>query len=95
MTHRSQPFTPPSEIFPPGSSLKPCPAKINETPPVKPRPTVIMQPPAPAWPRGAVAGLLLALSLAIPLFVAIFADVAASADPNPKVAEAEIPAVAE
>lgn len=50
-----------------------------------------MQQPVHAWPRGAVAGVLLALIVGIPLFVAIFADVTAGGSPNPKVAEIEAP----
>lgn len=52
-----------------------------------------MQQPVNHWPRGATAGVLLALFLAIPLFAAILADVNASgdADAAPKVAEAGLP----
>jgi len=34
-----------------------------------------MNPPTRAWPNGTVAGILLALFLMVPLFVAIFMDV--------------------
>lgn len=47
-----------------------------------------MRQPLQPWPSGVKAGLLLALVLAIPLFVAIFADVHDSA--VAKLAEAEI-----
>lgn len=48
-----------------------------------------MQQPQQFWPRGVKAGLLLALVLAIPLFVAIFADVHDSA--VTAITEAELP----
>ncbi|HYD85217.1 MAG TPA: hypothetical protein VEA63_14225 [Opitutus sp.] len=49
-----------------------------------------MQQPVHAWPRGATAGVLLALIVGIPLFAAILADATTGGSPNPKVAEVEV-----